>query len=42
MGRVVDEAALAAALVEERIAAAGLDVYEQEPNVHAGLLRLIS
>jgi glyoxylate reductase len=39
-GPVVDEGALAEALENKRIFAAGLDVYEEEPKVHPGLLEL--
>lgn len=37
-GGIVDDAALAKALRERRIAAAGLDVFEGEPQVHPDLL----
>ncbi len=37
-GGIVDDAALAKALHEKRIAAAGLDVFEGEPKVHPYLL----
>jgi glyoxylate reductase len=38
-GEVVDEKALAEALLTRRIFAAGLDVYEKEPKIHPRLLR---
>ncbi|MCJ1303368.1 hypothetical protein MMC08_006177 [Hypocenomyce scalaris] len=37
-GAVMDEAALVQALKEGKVASAGLDVFEDEPNVHPGLL----
>jgi gluconate 2-dehydrogenase len=39
-GGIVDDAALAQALKDRVIAAAGLDVFEGEPSVHPGLLHV--
>lgn len=37
-GAVMDEAALVEALNSGRVSSAGLDVYEEEPKIHPGLL----
>jgi len=37
-GAVIDEAALVAALEAGEIASVGLDVYEEEPKIHRGLV----
>jgi len=39
-GPIVDEAALVQALTEKWIAGAGLDVFEEEPKIHPGLIGL--
>jgi glyoxylate reductase len=39
-GPIVDEAALVRALTEKWIAGAGLDVFEEEPQIHPGLIGL--
>ncbi|KAL8854781.1 MAG: hypothetical protein Q9221_000287 [Calogaya cf. arnoldii] len=38
-GKIIDEAALVEALEEDKVYAAGLDVYEREPEVHPGLIK---
>jgi len=39
-GEIIEEAALADALASGQIAGAGLDVYENEPDIHPGLMGL--
>lgn len=38
-GGVMDEAALVEALDQGKVRSVGLDVYEDEPNVHPGLVK---
>lgn len=38
-GAVMDEAALVEALNSGKVASAGLDVYEEEPKIHPGLIK---
>lgn len=37
-GAVIDEAALVKALKDGKVFSCGLDVYEEEPKVHSGLM----
>jgi glyoxylate reductase len=37
-GPIMDEAALVKALEEGKVRSCGLDVFEEEPNIHPGLL----
>lgn len=37
-GGVMDESALVSALNSGRVLSAGLDVYQNEPNIHPGLI----
>jgi glyoxylate reductase len=39
-GEIIREADLVKALAEKRIAGAGLDVFEHEPKIHPGLLKM--
>ena len=37
-GAVIDEAALVKALADGKVSSVGLDVYEEEPKIHQGLV----
>lgn len=38
-GKIIDEEALVEALEKDKVFAAGLDVYEEEPEIHPGLIK---
>lgn len=38
-GKIIDEGALVEALEQGKVFAAGLDVYESEPEIHPGLIK---
>ncbi|KAL8802273.1 MAG: hypothetical protein Q9182_003925 [Xanthomendoza sp. 2 TL-2023] len=38
-GKIIDEEALVEALEQDKVFAAGLDVYEEEPEIHPGLIK---
>ncbi|KAL8817553.1 MAG: hypothetical protein Q9223_003637 [Gallowayella weberi] len=38
-GKIIDEEALVEALEHDKVFAAGLDVYEEEPEIHPGLIK---
>lgn len=37
-GAIIDEEALVKALESGKVSAVGLDVFEEEPNIHPGLM----
>jgi glyoxylate reductase len=40
-GSLIDDGALVAALQSGHVAAAGLDVFRDEPNVHQGYIEMV-